>query len=211
MNYTGLKLTPAIFADIMVELLDGKQFERQDAIKLVQAHFVKNGGVLENKDYVAVFKKAAQNLKTKGMVNRGYGVWLLNIAQEEVETFSAAENTAIPIVADKEMGSGKQAIYVYFYDIYKKWALSNNSTIWECKIGRTDRDPIQRIINQAGTSYPELPHIALIIHCDDSNKLESALHGILKYKKRWIENAPGKEWFYTSPEEIEEIFSTLLS
>ena len=80
---------------------------------------------------------------------------------------------------------------------------------WECKIGRTDVDPISRIISQAGTCYPELPHIALIINCDDSNLLEKTLHDILKLKKRWLSNSPGKEWFITSPEEVEQIYVSL--
>ena len=82
--------------------------------------------------------------------------------------------------------------------------------VWPCKIGRTDCDPIQRIIGQAGTCYPELPHVALIIYCDDSNALETAFHNIMKVKGRWMADAPGKEWFMTSPDELKAIYTSVL-
>jgi len=77
LNYQGLKLTPSLFADILILLFDGKQFHRQDAISDVKQFFVDHGGSLENKDYVATFKKVAQNLKDCGLINRGYGAWVL--------------------------------------------------------------------------------------------------------------------------------------
>lgn len=211
MNYTGLKLTPNVFKEILIELFDGKQFERQDAIRLVKDYFVENGGILENKDYVAVFKKASQMLKDSGMINRGYGTWAIAYKEERVEIIPPTKDIQEGYTADKELGTGPCAIYVYYYDTYQKLAQLQGSSVWACKIGRTDRDPLQRVFNQAGTCYPELPHLALIIHCADSLKLESALHSILRFKNRWLEQAPGNEWFMTSPEEIESIYSAILN
>ena len=68
---------------------------------------------------------------------------------------------------------------------------------------------LQRIIGQAGTCYPEFPHVALVIYCDDSAQMETALHAILKLQKKHIESAPGTEWFMTSPEEIEKLYHVL--
>lgn len=99
---------------------------------------------------------------------------------------------------------------VYYYDTYKKYAETCGHSIWECKIGRTDKDPLQRIFGQAGTCYPELPHIALIMKCSNSFQLESALHNILKLRNRWIENAPGTEWFLTSPAEVESFYHMIV-
>jgi hypothetical protein len=56
-----------------------------------------------------------------------------------------------------------------------------------------------------------MPHLALIIHCNDSSLLEKALHSILKLQDKWIPDSPGKEWFITSPEEIEAIYNSVLS
>jgi len=30
-------------------------------------------------------------------------------------------------------------------------------------------------------------------------------------RNKWLMNSPGKEWFMTSPKEIEEIYSTLIN
>jgi len=46
--------------------------------------------------------------------------------------------------------------------------------------------------------------------CENSLLLESALHNILKLRNRWIENAPGTEWFITSPEEVESFYRLIV-
>ena len=211
-DYSGVTLTPNKFAELLVELFDGKQFSRQDAIEQVKQCFTDRGGVVEEKTYAPVFKKASEKLQDRGhMENKAYGIWVINYKKQEVEVILPHKELQKNYVADTEIGRGKQAVYVYYYDAYKKIAESNNCPRWECKIGRTDRDPIQRIFSQAGTCLPESPHLALIIYCDDSGKLEDALHSILRYQKRWIENAPGNEWFLTSPAEIENIYNKLIN
>lgn len=100
---------------------------------------------------------------------------------------------------------------MYYYDVYVELAKLKGSSTWECKVGRTDRNPINRVLGQAGTCYPELPHIALIIKCADSSVLEAALHNILKMRGRWIADAPGTEWFMTTPQEIKDIYLKILN
>ena len=210
-KYIGLELTPAIFSDLLIQLFDGKQFNRQDALDRITKYHLENGGVLNKSSYISVFKKAAQRLKNSGIENVGYGVWKLCYEKKSVEVI-ISENKSDTVVfsADKEIGSGHNSVYVYYYDRYKELANLKGQEIWECKIGRTDVDPISRIVGQSGTCYPELPHIALIIYCDDSSLLEKALHSILKVKNRWLSNSPGKEWFLTSPEEIESIYLSII-
>lgn len=210
-KYYGLELTPAIFQDLLIQLFDGKQFSRKDALEVITKYHTDNGGVLNKASYVDVFKKATQNLKKCGIENAGYGIWRLCYKKEVVDEIIASTNrNEISYSADKEIGEGNNAVYVYYYDGYKELALLQGKEIWQCKIGRTDVDPIGRIFSQAGTCYPELPHLALIINCEDSSTLEKALHNILKIKKRWISNAPGKEWYYSSPEEIETLYNTIV-
>ena len=76
--YSGLKLTPNVFKQILLILFDGKQFERQEAIQQVKAYFSEHGGYLENKSYIQTFKAAAKGLKPNGMINIGYGMWRIN-------------------------------------------------------------------------------------------------------------------------------------
>lgn len=68
---------------------------------------------------------------------------------------------------------------------------------------------ISRIIDQAGTAYPEIPRIALLINCDSARDMETAMHSILKLRGRWMEDAPGSEWFLTNPNEVEMLKKSL--
>ncbi len=209
-RYSGIELTPSVFTELLVELFDGKQFKRQDAIDAIKSYHEKNGGILGKTNYVNVFKKTASSLKDNGLANVGYGVWRLTYNTKNVDyTITPREEKETTYIADKIIGIGKSSVYVYYYDIYKMFAESINNNSWECKIGRTDRDPLSRVFDQAGTCYPELPHIALIINCDDSSLLESTIHNVLKIRGKWISKAPGKEWYITSPEEVEEIYSNI--
>ena len=94
-KYYGLELTPTIFSELLIQMFDGKQFSRQDAVDTIAKYHAENGGLLNKPSY----------LKGRNQ--------------------------------------------------------------WECKIGRTEVDPLSRIFSQAGTCYPELPHVALIMYCDD--------------------------------------------
>ena len=209
-KYAGVELTPNIFAELLILLFDGKQFKRTTAIEVITQYHHDGGGVLGKKEYVSVFKKACQNLSSSGLSNIGYGTWRLNYEIPEVEVIEEKIRDTVEYAADKTIGAGYNAVYVYYYDTYKKYAEACGHSIWVCKIGRTDKDPLQRIFGQAGTCYPELPHIALIIKCSNSLQLEAALHNILKLRNRWIENAPGTEWFLTSPAEIESVYHIIV-
>lgn len=210
-KWNGLELTPAIFIKLLIELFDGKQFDRTTAINTIVEYHKEHGGLTQKPDYVAVFKAASGKLKKQGMESVGYGTWRLSYDNEGpvevVEKKGKLEEVSFS--ADKEIGEGAFAVYVYFFDSYKELAEKKNEDMWECKIGRTDVDPVSRVFGQAGTCFPEYPHLALIIHCKDSALLEDALHNILKIRGRWISGSPGKEWFYTSPKEVEELYNTI--
>ena len=212
-EYSGVKLFPAVFKELLLLLFDGKQFTRQTAIKVVTDYHLEHGGIIEEgRDVVSIFKKATQDLQKAdaGLVKKGYGTWELHYhVTDKTEVVEDINEEAITYKVDESLGTGSNAVYVYYYDVYKELAENKGNAEWPCKIGRTDRDPIQRVIGQAGTCYPELPHIALIIYCDDSSALETALHSILKFQNKWLKNAPGTEWFSTSPREIKELYSML--
>lgn len=214
-EFSGLPLKPAIFGKLLIQLFDGKRFERQAAIsEVVDYHREKGGIVKKGCNLIDVFKTATVNLRKKniGLVNKGYGIWELHYHEPELVEVVTGSSEVEEVVysVDEILGTGPNAVYVYYYDAYCELVRINGEASWPCKIGRTDCDPIQRIISQAGTCYPELPHVALIIYCDDSNALETAFHDIMKFKGRWIVDAPGKEWFMTSPDEIKAIYTSVL-
>lgn len=211
-KYKGIELTPTVFIELLIQFYDGKQFSRQEALEQIPKYHSENGGLLNKANYTSVFKKAVQKLKDNGIENSGYGIWKLCYKKEKVEEILVnSKQDDFTYTADKVIGVGSKSVYVYFYDAYKELATLKGKNIWECKIGRTDVDPIGRIMSQAGTCYPELPHIALLINCDNSSLLEKTIHNILKMKNRWLSNSPGKEWFITSPQEIENIYNTIMS
>ena len=214
-EFSGLSLTPTVFGKLLIRLFDGKRFRRQAAISVVSDYHRANGGIIEKeRDFINVFKHATLELRKKdiGLVNRGQGLWELHYHEPDVvEVITvSSEIKEVTYSVDETLGAGPNAVYVYYYDVYCELAIINGEALWPCKIGRTDCDPIQRIIGQAGTCYPELPHVALVIYCDDSNALETTFHNIMKVKGRWMADAPGKEWFMTSPDEIKAIYTSVL-
>jgi hypothetical protein len=98
----------------------------------------------------------------------------------------------------KTLGSGTGSVYAYGY----------NCAPDRLKIGRTDKDVIQRIAGQISTSTPDMPVLFLEMKTNSSSYLEKALHGILSFRGRKVSGG-GDEWFVTSTKEIEGIYSYL--
>lgn len=212
-RHKNVELMPQIFSDILVYLYDGSQFKRREAIKEVIAFHIEHGGLTQKDDYVPAFKKACQ-MPLKGYIsNVAHGIWCLQYNASdgiiEVKTSKKA-TTKAPFSVDEELGEGSGAVYVYYYDVYRDRALLKGDTHWECKVGMTDQNTMGRIYSQAGTAYPEYPHVALVIKCSSAHDMETALHSVLKVQGKWIESAPGKEWFITSPDEIKDIYIGVL-
>jgi len=104
------------------------------------------------------------------------------------------------------VGQGDGFVYVYYLPAYAAMAASEGKKTWPCKVGRSSRDPVLRIMSQARTALPERPEIALVMRTNDSSALESALHSILRLRGRWRFDSPGSEWFDTSPDEVLSIY-----
>ena len=113
-KYQGLELTPGIFWELLIDLFDGKQFTRQDAVNIVTRYHTDHGGILQKPTYIPTFKKTSLLMRNEGLVKAGYGVWRLNYKKNQIEIMPAAKKDIIPAyTADKEIGSGKKSIYVY--------------------------------------------------------------------------------------------------
>ena len=119
----------------------------------------------------------------------------------------------------KFLGTGKQEVYLYYYPTYREnaelkrppvWKESRKDALWRCKIGETHDQDTETRTKQQGRVFPEKKVTALVMRTDDSKRLETIIHEILKMWGRWIENAEGDEWFKTSPAEVERIYNFLL-
>lgn len=219
-KYKGVELTPMVFADLMILLFDGKLFSRQDAIDGVVAYHIGHGGVASKGSYVTAFKHGTNRFLSEWAVNVSHGMWRLNYKNDSAEPVLVGEPDDIDSIEDsvvdvdmpidRQIGEGDGAVYVYYYDIYKLCAEAKGLNTWACKVGMTNRDALSRVFSQAGTAYPELPHIALVIKSDSAKELELVLHSVLKLRGRHMMDAPGKEWFLTSPDEVESIYNAVM-
>jgi len=99
----------------------------------------------------------------------------------------------------KEIGTGKEYVYVYYNPKDR-----DNNVEWECKIGKSVNHPIIRIQKQKiKTAFSYEPEIGLIIKVDNCGLLERHIHTTLASSK--IRN----EWFKTNPTIVENCFWNL--
>jgi hypothetical protein len=106
----------------------------------------------------------------------------------------------------KTIGHGPESVYVYYHENDKRLAELEHRPLWECKIGFTTSDVINRISEQTKTGRSSVPVIALIIKTDNASLLESFLHRALYEHRIPSTNHTGDEWFIINPNIIEEVY-----
>ncbi|MFG6146818.1 GIY-YIG nuclease family protein [Halobacillus sp. B23F22_1] len=208
-KYKKVPLTPSVIENLIVELFNGNMKKRDEIVHEVLNFHLKNGGLPpEVRDFPRSVKKALENMAEKEWVlNRSYGYWEVKkenapMIEEYMKVEVEEDIDEEEILINHVYGSGNSAVYLYYYESYKELSLLQDKRTWPCKIGRTDRDPLIRILSQASTALPETPTIDFIIKTDNASLLETTIHSILKLKGKHLENSPGSEWFDTNPEEI---------
>ena len=114
----------------------------------------------------------------------------------------------INLNSEKTIGSGTNSVYLYYDQQKRDEAESKDKRVWECKIGRTTKQELHtRIYQQSGTVPADRFKLGLHIKTDWSKEVEDIIHNILKVRGTHIADAPGTEWFLTSPSEVEEIYN----
>jgi T5orf172 domain len=148
--------------------------------------------------------------------NPSYGFWKIlpkdtGVASEQAE---ASDSTILPNTessaasppddsgAEVTIGAGPGSVYVYYLPTYRMRAEARSEHSWQCKIGRTEGSALDRVLSQAATALPGKPFLAVVIRTKYSLALEQALHAVLTLRGLRIEDAPGSEWFLTSPSEV---------
>ncbi|NCQ79457.1 MAG: GIY-YIG nuclease family protein [Microcystis aeruginosa W13-15] len=209
-QFTKLPITPSIIEFLIIYLFNGQTLKRDDIVNKILDFHTANGGLKpEAQDFPRSVKKALARLQAKGHAsNKSYGFWELH-KSDSPEIKESEEETTEVIIDDipthEIYGEGKNAVYLYYFNNYKSFSLMKGESNWPCKIGRTDRDPLIRILSQSSTALPEKPTIEFIIKTEDSALLETMIHSILKVRNRYIQDSPGTEWFNTNPTEVLEI------
>ena len=157
--------------------------------------------------------RALRKLEEHGGATREEQLW--RIHEEDIRKNIRSDEQTYP----KYLGTGKQEVYLYYYPTYREnaertrvlvWKQFRKDALWHCKIGETHDQDTETRTGQQGRVFPEKKVIALIMKTDDSKRLETMIHDILKMWDRWVENAEGEEWFLTSPAEVERIYNFLL-
>lgn len=204
-QYTKIPLTPKIAATIILEhLKPNLPIERTEIISKISNLHLREGGKVSN-NYTAIIKKALKYLKDNGKIeNVSTGYWMIkqnNNIEQDIDVENESSNIEyIP----KEIFD----IYLYYFHSYKELANIKGQTIWQCKIGKTERNVQERISSQIATGYPEKPHIESIYKAKDSrdcHTMEVILHNILKRHNREVKNKGNKEWFLTNLDEVKQI------
>ncbi len=220
-RYKELPFQSPILSELALKLFTGRIVESKTVYDETLNYHIVNGGKKPNaKNSRDIIHKGFNALRKKGLAESSMtGFWKIGETSNELpreENIDYELNTVIvnqdilivekEKIADIEIGTGKSAVYLYYLPLYRQIAEQKDQTFWQCKIGRTDGDPLQRILSQAATDLPEKPHVAIIIRTDFSFELENIIHDVLTIRGKKIDNSPGAEWFLTSPDEVLSIY-----
>ena len=155
-KFRELPLTPSIAEGLILEAFSGQTTERHQIVDtVVQLHKSRGGRDSRATDVPRTVKKALEKLKNSGRAtNPSSGFWqITSIAPQNANGLSEIPEppptTSLSLNAENTIGVGSSAIYVYYFSTYRVHATINNAVRWPCKIGRSDRDPMLRVLSQA--------------------------------------------------------------
>jgi len=209
-------LTIGISRDLILQRFIGQnRIPTREIVAHVEMVHCESIGELTSNEKMIV-SDALNSLRKKGLAdNPERGYWSFQ-DQNQSNTDSIATTNFIhtsnkmransDLDPERTIGSGRSSVYLYYYQKYRESAESKGEKVWECKIGMTIHGVADGRIKEQTTGLPEVPKIGLHIKTDKHEKIERILHDILKARGKYIDAAPGREWFLTSPSEVEEIY-----
>lgn len=204
-QYAGKTLDAGIARKLILELFEGQTVHTDEINKRVIDVFLERGGEKseEMKQRVSDARGDLSSRYRQAKYLREYGRWKI-FSSPETDKASVKPS----LCPEKTIGSGSSCVYVYSYPIYQGVAESKGETSWECKVGKTVNDPICRVKEQT-TGMPENPKIYLAIQTNKPELLEEIIQNILDFRGKKKSDAPGTEWFITSPSEVENIYQRI--
>ena len=206
-QYAERPLTPGIAQNLIIELFAGQTAQKQDIMRIVDETHRERGGLPPRAKFNNPVTLALYNMRREGLVenpSQGYCL-ILSTTQEDDNVDSEPDNLA----PEKIIGSGKQSVYLYYFPAYRRLAELQSEEVWACKIGKAKNDPLIRISSQTRTALPEYPAVGLVIKTNEFTLMETTIQNILKLQGKHKQDAPGKEWFITSPSEIEQVYESI--
>ncbi|MCE2400358.1 GIY-YIG nuclease family protein [Candidatus Poribacteria bacterium] len=206
-KYFEKTLTPNIARELIQELFAGQTVQKQEIMRVVVEKHLERGGLPTIAQRNNPVTLGLWHMKREGQADSSSGDnWVIPTSSQDDESVDAEQDDLDP---EKIIGSGKQAVYLYYYPAYQRLAELQGKEIWACKIGKSRNDPVNRIVSQTRTALPEFPEVGLIIKTDQLNLMEKTIQNILKLRGKQMDDAPGKEWFITSPSEVERVYECI--
>ncbi len=121
-------------------------------------------------------------------------------ASESDTLDSQLEDAAID-AGDEDAEDLKGYIYAFSFP-----SIVKNNTPFPIKVGKTTGDVTSRVIDQCkGSATFERPIVLESWLVERVGPTETAIHNILKARGKHREDAPGREWFNTTLEEVQQI------
>ena len=209
-KYVEESLTPNMAQELIQELFAGQTVQKQEIVRFVDATHQDRGGLPSKAKRGHPVTRALSKMKKVGLVeNPSQGFWSISLSTNDDSIDSERNNLdSENVEPEKIIGSGKQSVYLYYYSAYKRLAEFQSEEVWACKIGKARNDPVSRILSQTRTALPEYPKVGLIIKTDNLSLMETTIQNILRLQGKQKQDAPGNEWFITSPSEVEQVYET---
>ena len=203
-QYVGKPLTLKMVRELIQELFAGQTVQKQEIMRVVVEKHLERGGLPATAQSNNPVTLALWHLKREGQANNpSEDNWLILSSPQDDDSVNSERDNLVP---ERTIGSGKQSVYLYYYPAYQILAGLQDEEVWACKIGRSRSGAISRIRSQTRTALPEFPKVGLIIKTDESGLMEKAIQYILRIQGKQKQDAPGNEWFITSPSEVEQVY-----
>ena len=206
-EYVEKPLTPRIAQHLILELFAGQTVQKQKMMRIVEETHRERGGLPSQAQRNNPVTLALYNMRQEGQATKlgENNNWLISSSTQDDDSVDSEPDNLEP---EKIIGSGKQSVYLYYYPAYRRLAELQDEEVWACKIGKAKNDPLIRISSQTRTALPEYPTVGLIIKTNEFALMETTIQNILKLQGKHIRNAPGTEWFLTSPSEVERVYES---
>ena len=225
-EHLGLPFTRSVIKNIVIELFKRPEpWIRSDLVKEAIKKHLELGGILDKQDPTTVIKNVLKILRDENRIKPvALGIWkrvdldfiedkkeqIIN-TPEIIKEIEEIEEEAAPISSQfKEIGSGNEAVYLYFNPNDKELANLKGKDVWECKVGMTQTLPVEARIFSQGvkTALSKMPEIALVIKTNNAPLLERAIHTALRQLELVAPDSLGTEWFITNPQKIESWYNS---
>ena len=210
-EYLEKPLTPSIAEKLIQELFAGQTVQKQEMMPIIDETHHERGGQPSKARFHHPVTLALSKMKREGHAeNPRQGVWFISPSSQDDQNMEdeSLNSEEVNLDAEKTVGSGENSVYLYYFPAYKRLAELQGEQVWPCKIGKTRYEVISRISSQTRTALPEYPKIGLVIKTDEVRLMETTIQNIMKLQGKQKSDAPGTEWFITSPGEVEQVYES---